>query len=157
MPTDEVRTEFSALIDRVERDAFQRGWDAALKHVMAAAANAPQAQAVTLPAGTSGTPQRAGYGIVPALVREMLDEATDRGIVPADVVARGRERGDDIAESSVRQRLRKMKIAGEARNERGRWFRVRPTTGPAEQETGDADTSPENTLALDDGGFHAAA
>ena len=90
-------------------------------------------------------------------MNEMLDEATDRGIVPADVVARSRERGDEIAESSVRQRLRKMKMAGEARNQRGRWFRVRSATGPTEQGTGDADTSPADRLALDDGGFHAAA
>ena len=133
MPTDEIHAEFAALLDRVERDAFQRGWDAALKRVMAAAANAPHVEAATLPTKTTGTQRRAGYGIVPALVNEMLDEATDRGIVPADVVARSRERGDEITESSVRQRLRKMKKAGEARNQRGRWFRVRSATGPTEQ------------------------
>ncbi len=99
MPTDEIRAEFAALLDRVERDAFQRGWDAALKRVMAAAANAPHVEAATLPTETTGTQRRAGYGIVPALVNEMLDETTDRGIVPADVVVRSRERGDEIAES----------------------------------------------------------
>ena len=45
MPTDEIRAEFATLLDRVERDAFQRGWDAALKRVMAAAANAPHVEA----------------------------------------------------------------------------------------------------------------
>jgi hypothetical protein len=150
MPRENTRAELNALIERIEHDAFQSGWDAAIKHVLSVAANAPKGD--TLPdhaskvAASSTPPRKAGYGVVPVLVRELLSEAGDHGITPAEVVARGRERGDEIAESSVRQRLRKMKIAKEARNERGRWFRVRPATGPAEQETGDADTSPADRL-----------
>ena len=159
MLTDGARAHLNALVEDLERDAFQRGWDAAIKHILSAATSAPKGVAQST-AGTdapAATTRKTGYGVVPALVREMLDEAGDLGIVPAEVVARGRERGEKIAEASVRQRLRKMKIAKEARNERGRWFRASVPHDSTRQENGDAETSPSDELGFDNGGFHAAA
>lgn len=159
----DLRAEIEALFERAERDArrreteaFQRGWEAALQHVMSAASRASMPDAPIKDVGARERKGKAAYGVVPPTVRASLEMSGERGITPADPVALGQSRGEEFAESSVRRVLRNMRDAGEVRNERGRWFLVQLPKTAADEENGDAATSPSDTVD-DDGGFHAAA
>ena len=159
MAREPLDAELDAVVDRIRADAYSRGWADAIANVLSAAQSAhaaPTAAQDTMVAPATST--KAGYGAVGASIDLTFDAIGERGVTPAEIIAHAyRELGETIKKSSVRGRLHRLAKNGQARNERGRWFRVRQSPEAAEQEDGDGDTSPVDRLGLDDGGRRAAA
>jgi hypothetical protein len=160
MADSNLRSELADLITRIERHAYQRGWNDAIRHVVSAAEHAAQPMGIPSQMGTSEDREpkaKASYGSVPMIADLALAEAGERGVLPSDVVAHGRSLGEDLAESSVRRVLGRMVKAGTATKERGRYFLVQRHQELSGQEEGDAETSPSVQQGFEMGGFHAAA
>ena len=157
MADQTLRTELADLVSRIEQDAYRRGWEDAISHVVSAASKA--AEPIRAAEGTQQRPQKqkASYGAVPVLTELMLTEAGDRGVIPHDVVVYGQSQGEDVAESSVRRILGRMVHEGIAKKERGRWFLVQGSRTDAGQESEGADTPSDDSTHQLSRGYHAAA
>lgn len=148
MVNKQLSDALAGVIDRIEKDAYERGYADAVQQIVSAAqaAHATPTQPNVAPARR---PRKVEYGAVGKVIDSALDAFADRGVSLTDVIEHGREVFDvDLLESSTRGRLNRMAKSGELAKQSGRWFRVQSADEAGGQEAGDGDASPTNDLHL---------
>ena len=145
---DETKFEdIRALIERIERDAYQRGRRDAAKHIVATATDAVKAAepktestpelASEPPSDDGGAAPRATRGAVPRVVRAVLNQVGENGVTAIEAYERARAMEPNIAASSIRARLRRLVEQGVAQKTGKRWFLTtfQPDVVISKQET----------------------
>lgn len=139
MSADSIESKVSALLHEVREEAYQRGWDDALKSIMVAAKNAiPARESLDprqpTPDGGSPLPirrelpvrqisKRAPWGLSIRATRTALERTGDQGIDWRLVQDIGKElTGFEMAEVSVRSTLWDMTKRGELIRRGDRYF-----------------------------------
>ena len=144
--------ELHALIELIERDAYQRGWRDAANHIVATATDAvkaaePKAESTPEPEPDDGsialTP-RATRGTVPRVVRIVLNQVGEDGVTAHEAYERARSMEPNIAASSIRAMLRRFVEQGVAQKTGRRWFLTPhpPNVDITKKETAGFDSHP---------------
>ena len=152
--TDSTLKEFEAIIDRIKRDAYQKGWQDAVNHIVATATDA--VKAAPPPAGSTLVLElepksddrqivpRATRGSVPRILRIVLDQAGQNGVTANEAYEQARAMEHNVASSSIRATLRRLVEQGVAQKTGQRWFLTPhpPDVEVTKKETAGFDSHP---------------
>ena len=102
----EAIRRLQALICECEQSAYQRGWDDAIRKMMAAA---------ELP------PQRKTYGLAPTLIKRIVQDAGPGGVTTKEIVEHAAKEGEELKQATIRSALRRLKVLGTVQKIGDRW------------------------------------
>ena len=121
--------QIESLLKVGRREAYQKGWDDAIKYIVAAAEDTIRTEiSARKKAGirkvpAAGAPKkRAKRGSVQRTIKRILKQAGNDGLTASEIHEHSTAKDKNIAASSIRQKLRKMQREGEVvKSEEGRW------------------------------------
>lgn len=123
--------KLQTLVEKIEHDAYQRGWRDATNRIVKSATDA--VKAVAPQKQTASTPQvasRATRGSVPPVVKTILTDAGQTGVTAAEAYKRAREIDHDMVSASIRATLCRFVAQGIARKVGKRWFLTETDNAP---------------------------
>ena len=120
---------FESLMAGIKREAYQQGWDDAVKRILAAAndmgtGRSAHKRAVIRASSGGGTPKkRAKRGSVERAIKRALKQAGNEGLTASEIHGHSFVENKNIAASSIRQKLPKLEREGKVvKSEEGRWL-----------------------------------
>ncbi len=120
--------QLESLIKGLKRQAYQQGWDDAVKRFLAVAndmgagKSAHKMAGIRTSSGAGAPKKRAKRGSVQRTVKRILKQAGNDGLTASEIHEHSTAKGKNIAASSIRQKLRKMQREGEVVKKDGRWI-----------------------------------
>jgi hypothetical protein len=140
MPTDKAAIdEFKAMIEKIEREAYARGWSDAIRRIQEIAAKEGSVSIDSTEKDQDegrATATRSAYGIVPKLVTEALEFAGRQGTTIERIQDHVANAAPDVRQSSIRGTIRRMEKRGKMYNLGDHWFLARFSKSPSMETAG---------------------
>lgn len=121
--------QIEALLKGVRREAYQQGWNDAVKRILAVANNmgtgrpARKKAGIQASSGAGAPKKRAKRGSVERMIKRVLKQAGNDGLTAGEIHEHAGAAGKSIAASSIRQKLPKMERESKVvKSEEGRWL-----------------------------------
>lgn len=161
-----TQNELDRLIAEIKKEAFQDGWNAAVRAVTVAAnemADKPATRTgsrLKKPATKQRQRRRLKAGAAPSTVVAILQN--EPGLTGAGIIAaanKGKAEGRAVAERTIRTALARLKASEKIVQIENRWYLPRnaPTNTTQQDTAGRPESQPAVVSSTDQGGQHAAA
>jgi len=124
-----------ALLEEMEREAYERGWRDAIAALTKRAAEMKRPEPERAPIKRRRLTRRGRPPRTIGLVRDMISRRP--GLTGVEIVAELDETGTPVNERTVRTNLRRLKLDGEIEQRDGRWYPAYTDGEEGEKETGE--------------------